>query len=709
MSLYPFSIGEFTDNEIRRLKTRIDTGEDLEEILYQEYPNKHVNIAYWRDKEFNHDFKTYWFFRLTQADETHSAFNKNGYTYSTRIYSHKLCEIKSRYSNEPEYYSNLVADLIKNFNDFENTVFDNVFEDKVELFSFVNLTHSASLGFRNILDNKIDLLPDDGKLFSVNKTIWAKGLTGFGIFNEKGEMLYDFSLQSSCNQWVNANGFYILKDINRRFGVANLNDGVLLACNYNRISERFSLDNYSEWVSVCNDDNKWTLYNLNERKFFSNFIYESIESFSNGLAQVSVLKDNVKTSGFIDLHGHFIFKVTEGHSITDGFHEGFARIIYKDENNNLKNYYIDKNGEKINNQSYDYARSFSDGMALVINNSKYGFIDSEGNLVVDFYFDNAENFKNGLASVCLKRELKFHVECWGQIDKKGKMITPIIYEKTRWCCSSYVKLKENNFYEFFDNAFNKTTDHKFENAEYLPDRKLIKVKEKNANSYIIDCCGDFVEACDHIDKLNVYWKDFVLCMKYFFPADYKIAEDSKQDSLIYNQQLIHELLSISFTQSKYFVYKVNYIDNRLRPVGHFFVLFSDIKFHENKQIFHSKLTGFDWNPAMLEEISMSLAAPIATTYQKLFDCSPKIKHTEWISINEFSNNYISSSNHFLSNYFRAILEWKINENNETLSYIIIVDKSLIDYLFAKDEKLRKGADSYFLQSVKEVSFINRFL
>src|SRR5690606_27664678 len=67
--------------------------------------------------------------------------------------------------------------------------------------------------------------------------------------------------------------------------------------------------------------------------------------------------------------------------------------------------------------------SFSEDMGLVFDSEtkKYGYIDRNGKLVIYFTFQNARNFTNGYAVV------KNHNK-WGMIDKSGKKIIDFKYD-----------------------------------------------------------------------------------------------------------------------------------------------------------------------------------------------------------------------------------------------------------------------------------------
>ena len=70
---------------------------------------------------------------------------------------------------------------------------------------------------------------------------------------------------------------------------------------------------------------------------------------------------------------------------------------------------------------YDYADSFSEGLARVKKSGKYGYIDKTGREVIPLIYDDAYFFSDGLARV--KKSGK-----WGFIDKTNHEVIPLIYD-----------------------------------------------------------------------------------------------------------------------------------------------------------------------------------------------------------------------------------------------------------------------------------------
>jgi len=106
------------------------------------------------------------------------------------------------------------------------------------------------------------------------------------------------------------------------------------------------------------------------------------------------------------------------------FSEGLAPVRL-----NGKYGYINKSGKLVLPLKYQSAGFFSEGLAHVKLFGKYGFIDKSGKVVVPFKYYDARAFSEGLASVCLEE----HIDniglsyLWGFIDKSGNTVIPHLY------------------------------------------------------------------------------------------------------------------------------------------------------------------------------------------------------------------------------------------------------------------------------------------
>ena len=113
------------------------------------------------------------------------------------------------------------------------------------------------------------------------------------------------------------------------------------------------------------------------------------------------------------------------------------------DNSNDKYGYADTLGNVIIEPQYDFARSFSEGLAVVIKDDKYGFIDKTGKVVVEPKYDNAWLFSDGLAAV--KKDGKY-----GFIDKTGKVVVEPQYDDVWEFSDGLARVVKDGKYGFID-------------------------------------------------------------------------------------------------------------------------------------------------------------------------------------------------------------------------------------------------------------------
>ena len=78
-----------------------------------------------------------------------------------------------------------------------------------------------------------------------------------------------------------------------------------------------------------------------------------------------------------------------------------------------------KTGTIVINPQFEYARSFSEGLAAVFIGGKCGFIDKTGRIVINPQFGEAKRFTDGLAAVRIGDDTTGK---WGFIDKTGHYV-----------------------------------------------------------------------------------------------------------------------------------------------------------------------------------------------------------------------------------------------------------------------------------------------
>lgn len=136
------------------------------------------------------------------------------------------------------------------------------------------------------------------------------------------------------------------------------------------------------------------------------------EPFSEGVALVQT----EEKLGYIDPYGTFVLQYTyDDLFAAESFSEGLAAVGY---NKSGLWSYIDVQGERIINDYFAEAYSFSCGFARVWNAGEYYFIDHRGNILCDTRFSYASDFVYGYAIVANASKQ------YGIVDASGILVYP---------------------------------------------------------------------------------------------------------------------------------------------------------------------------------------------------------------------------------------------------------------------------------------------
>lgn len=134
---------------------------------------------------------------------------------------------------------------------------------------------------------------------------------------------------------------------------------------------------------------------------------------------------------------------------------------------------------------------------------KYGFINEEGKEITPLKYDYANSFSEGIAKVCVNKK-------WGFINKNGKEITPIKYDTVYTCKSGVARVKLNGKYGLIDETGKEIMAIKYDNIglfEYHV--ACVKIDGKWG---IINNKGIEITPLkyDYMQKTNAY---SILCLK----------------------------------------------------------------------------------------------------------------------------------------------------------------------------------------------------
>ena len=200
------------------------------------------------------------------------------------------------------------------------------------------------------------------------------------------------------------------------------------------IEPRFEFaDEFAEGFAVVKVDGKYGFIDQSG-KFLVEPRYTSARPFSEGLARVQVGGDVYGfngTWGFIDQTGRMVIEPqyhdpTWASETSYNFHNGLAMIEVND-----KKGFINTIGEVVIPPRFDYAYSFSEGLASVCetHGGKWGYIDTAGRWAIPPKFDWASLFSEGLAPVTLNGVC-------GYIDQTGELkLKPNFTRKETDCAS----------------------------------------------------------------------------------------------------------------------------------------------------------------------------------------------------------------------------------------------------------------------------------
>ena len=117
--------------------------------------------------------------------------------------------------------------------------------------------------------------------------------------------------------------------------------------------------------------------------------------------------------GFVNSKGKEIVPLK--YDYADSFSEGLARVEL-----NGKMGFIDTKGKEVISLKYDWVYDFVEGFAIVKSNKKVGFIDTTGKEVIPMIYDSVDSFSEGLAAVKLNDKLGF-------VNSTGEVVIPFIY------------------------------------------------------------------------------------------------------------------------------------------------------------------------------------------------------------------------------------------------------------------------------------------
>ena len=252
-----------------------------------------------------------------------------------------------------------------------------------------------------------------------NGTIISKVFTNDYEFfcNEFGERV----IECKYDEVELINNHLAFVCINENCGIINSERVEMIPCNY----EEIMISKFKEGYAEIKINGKYGLIDINGKEIVP-CRYRNVTIFYEGLAAVD--------DGFLNKEGVEVIKGYSnyygGHYNEARFCEGLASV-----HNEEKLFgYIDKTGNLVIDFIYNYADSFSEGLASVSKDGKWGVINKMGDLIIPFQFESMNSlpydgaFHYGLAAVRVDGK-------YGYINTKGEIVIPCIFEDADIFCN----------------------------------------------------------------------------------------------------------------------------------------------------------------------------------------------------------------------------------------------------------------------------------
>ena len=165
------------------------------------------------------------------------------------------------------------------------------------------------------------------------------------------------------------------------------------------------------------------------------------------------------------------------YDFADSFSEGLARVEFYG-----KYGFVDNRGKEVIPLQYNYAYSFSYGLAVVKLGYKWGYIEKSGKEVIPLKYDSALSFREGLAMVKLNNK-------WGFVDKTGKEVISLMYENVGSFSEGLAMVKLVGKWGYIDKSGKEVIPLKYDSADSFCNG-FAKVKLKGKKGHI-DKLGNF--------------------------------------------------------------------------------------------------------------------------------------------------------------------------------------------------------------------------
>ncbi len=230
--------------------------------------------------------------------------------------------------------------------------------------------------------------------------------------------------------------------------------------------------------------------------------YEECLFLGDGLIAV---KKKSGCYGIVDQSGNFVFP--NEYDAIGKYCEGLARVREQE-----KAFFINRNGNRITDRSYQDAHDFQEGKAAVMcGNDLWGFINSKGEIVIDCGFCAVNDFSGGLAAVQKKNK-------WGFINETGQIIISCRYDEVRSFQEGFAAVRQKDKWGFINETGQIVISCRYDEVRSFQEG-FAAVRQKDKWGFIdnkgqediacmYDDAGDFSEGKAAV-KINNYFDDCI--------------------------------------------------------------------------------------------------------------------------------------------------------------------------------------------------------
>jgi KWG repeat domain protein len=176
------------------------------------------------------------------------------------------------------------------------------------------------------------------------------------------------------------------------------------------------------------------------------------------------------------------------------FSEGLAPVRL-----NGKYGYINKSGKLVLPLKYEDAWDFREGLAPVRLNGKYGYINKSGKLVLPLKYEDAWDFREGLAPVELSG-------MWGYINKSGKLVIPLKYQSAGFFSEGLAHVKLFGKYGFIDKSGKVVVPFKYYDARAFSEGLASVCLEEHIDNIGLSYLWGFIDKSGNTVIPHLYYR-----------------------------------------------------------------------------------------------------------------------------------------------------------------------------------------------------------